>query len=263
MLGRATVLAVTLAALVACEKSSRTRREAPRVTRSDSYETVTCVVEGGTLACSGHNGWANLGLGYKSEPIETPTPVPGIDDAVDVAVGIAHTCALHASGKVSCWGSRLQGQVGDGVPDTPNPDIAANDQSLLQLRPKTVPSLDGIVQVVATNYGTCARAEDGDVYCWGQVGRPGSSPPAVTRVNELAPSERLFGGARHVCSLSTRDDVACWGWTTDEKGDPVILGQPTVVLHAKSASDVRADAHGLCVSAESGLRCWGNARDLR
>jgi hypothetical protein len=42
-------------------------------------------------------------------------PVPGIDDAEDVAVGSFHTCVLRRGGRVSCFGNNERGQVGSGT----------------------------------------------------------------------------------------------------------------------------------------------------
>jgi alpha-tubulin suppressor-like RCC1 family protein len=69
--------------------------------------------------CWGENGSGQLGNGSVDRHDRagvpcTPTRVVGIADAVQVAVGGDHTCALRRSGQVSCWGSNKEGQIGDG-----------------------------------------------------------------------------------------------------------------------------------------------------
>ena len=44
----------------------------------------------------------------------TPEPVLGIDDAVAVAAGSSHSCALLVTGSVQCWGFGGAGQLGTG-----------------------------------------------------------------------------------------------------------------------------------------------------
>lgn len=49
------------------------------------------------------------------EPRAQPTLVAGITDAVEVRVAFWSTCARHADGRVSCWGSDDRGPLGLGT----------------------------------------------------------------------------------------------------------------------------------------------------
>lgn len=40
--------------------------------------------------------------------------VPALPDAVSLAPGRDHQCALLATGRVACWGANLYGQLGSG-----------------------------------------------------------------------------------------------------------------------------------------------------
>ncbi len=44
----------------------------------------------------------------------SPVEVPGLADAIDIAAGASHACALRATGAILCWGSNVLGQLGDG-----------------------------------------------------------------------------------------------------------------------------------------------------
>jgi alpha-tubulin suppressor-like RCC1 family protein len=45
----------------------------------------------------------------------TPTPIRGVENAVQVAAGRAFGCALLERGQVRCWGVNSRGQVGGGT----------------------------------------------------------------------------------------------------------------------------------------------------
>ncbi len=74
---------------------------------------------GGGLYCWGSNAFGQLGDGTQ---IDRPSPVaialPDGADAMAVAVGAAHTCALSTTGQAYCWGRNESGQLGDGTTET-------------------------------------------------------------------------------------------------------------------------------------------------
>ena len=72
------------------------------------------------------------------------------------------------------------------------------------------------VPIVVADGGTCGLAPDGDLYCWGLLGRPGSgleewSPFEPVPMNVPAPVSRASAGGRFGCGLTT--DKATWCWT--------------------------------------------------
>ena len=92
---------------------------------------------------------------YATGPLpERPivSPRPTVADAADalsiasvteLAVGAQHTCALHADGRVSCWGSNRYSQLGI---TRLGPDVRAT--------PVAVPGLRDAVQISASEAGT-------------------------------------------------------------------------------------------------------------
>ncbi|MCC7534872.1 MAG: hypothetical protein IT379_01590 [Deltaproteobacteria bacterium] len=62
----------------------------------------------GTVVCWGANDWGQLGDGTLLDR-SSPDEVPGVSDAVELAVGGAHACARLDSGLVQCWGANVRG----------------------------------------------------------------------------------------------------------------------------------------------------------
>ena len=69
---------------------------------------------GGSAGSTGLDG-NEAGGGGGAMNAFVPAPVVGIDDAVHVACGSTHSCALLEDGSVRCWGSNASEQL--GVPD--------------------------------------------------------------------------------------------------------------------------------------------------
>jgi serine/threonine-protein kinase len=117
-----------------------------------------CGVRGsdGRVLCWGNNYTGQLGDGSR-ENRARPTLVPGIDDAVQVAAGDLHVCALRRSGRVSCWGRNEFGAAGDG---TMGP-------RLIRLAPVDARSIEDAVGISVGGAHSCARLRRGAVLCWG------------------------------------------------------------------------------------------------
>src|SRR5437867_9172740 len=74
----------------------------------------TCaVLASGTVGCWGEGARGQLGDGTSPAAQYSPVPVSGLTDAVQIDSGGDHSCALRATGAVSCWGLAL---LGDGSP---------------------------------------------------------------------------------------------------------------------------------------------------
>lgn len=133
----------------------------------------------GELWCWGIDTFGQLGNGGTNTTATSPTRVGSATDWANPNAGPAHTCARKQTGRLYCWGSDANGQVGDGPPRaegvaSPVP-VAGGHQDW------SAPAVDG--------YHVCAR-RGGSLYCWGdnqwgQLGRTGSStvnaPAVVTR----------------------------------------------------------------------------------
>jgi hypothetical protein len=127
-----------------------------------------CVRIGGRISCWG---------GERADPVHV---LPGVTNAVQIALADDHACARLGDATIACWGSNRSGEL--GVPKQEQNGVAESSA------PIVVPGVRGAVDVavgggernepargVSTgDHGSsCALTDDGDVLCWGG----GSSTP--------------------------------------------------------------------------------------
>lgn len=189
----------------------------------------TCAVtQVGALLCWGANDYGQLGNGSTTQGM-TPVAVAGMSSGVvAVAAGDLHTCALSATGSVSCWGWNDYGQTG----------TQANGGG--SHVPVSVPGVSTkVVDLVAAGDHTCALSSDVGVQCWGneedgELGNDaGASVPVPVPfdVSSLPPIAAITADFVGTCALTQTGSVACWGHgqfgstpTTDTLTPVTVLG---------------------------------------
>jgi alpha-tubulin suppressor-like RCC1 family protein len=92
-------------------------------------------------------------LGIDAPQVDTPEPVPVIEDAARVSTQVFHTCAIARGGDLYCWGRNTEGQLGLG-------DIALRRESTLVTR--------GVLLVSTSWFTTCVITAAGGVACTGK-----------------------------------------------------------------------------------------------
>jgi alpha-tubulin suppressor-like RCC1 family protein len=113
----------------------------------------------GEVRCWGDNSDGQIGVDPLQTPSAPPATVSGLGSVLQVSAGGRHSCARLADGTLRCWGDNGDGQLGLGAG-------AVRATST----PTEVPGLDGVAEVVAGEYHSCALLVDGRVYCWGAMG---------------------------------------------------------------------------------------------
>lgn len=227
----------------------------------------TCaVLDSGEVVCWGAENNGELGQGTSFAIHDTPLSVlmPNATAAVGISASRSHTCALLATGRITCWGSNEYGQFGAGV------------TSSASATPSTPVLLAGGEPAANLTVGldtTCAVSHRGLVNCWGrnhlsQLGDGTSTDRWVPTVISLPAGEtavQVTAGANHVCARSSVGTVTCWG--VNEYGQVgVTTGgalQPTpgavVSLPTGDVStQVVAGYHTTCARLGTGnISCWG------
>ena len=195
-----------------------------------------------------------------------------LTNAVSIVAGFNHTCAVRASGAVSCWGANGSGELGAGTRDITEGHNVPSD----------VVGLTDITGVAAGGNHTCALRANGTVRCWGensrgQVGDGTVRPePALARHGPgTRRRRRLALGDEFSCARRADGDVRCWGrGDCGQLGDLGTTDQPTQdsVIASRScglsgctftpladATDIATGRrHGCALQVDDRMRCWGD-----
>lgn len=216
----------------------------------------TCVVRSaGTISCWGDNQDGQIGNGKTNARSLVPEDVIGITDAVAVACGAAFSCAIRANGSVSCWGSGLAGQLGNGARQ-------------VQPSPVAVANLDRVVALSAGESHACAARDDGSLLCWGdgfdgQLGNGDQkdrlTPTPVTALDSVA---IVAAAARSTCAMKTSGAVFCWGENSlgqlgSGAANPTPNPSPTVVSNLDAIALWAGSDHACAVRKGGAVACWG------
>lgn len=189
-----------------------------------------------------------------------------------VSAGL-HACALVQAGTVFCWGSNLFGETGS------DPSTGSCGGNACVTTPTEVGGLTGVVvEVRAGNYSTCARKNDGTVWCWGQnaVGQLGHPPTQSAQTCNNAPCDvnptqvpgltnvrAIDVGNLFACALDDSGSARCWGDNRyGELGNGTDAGStstPTNALLDAAATAVSTglDPHACALLDGGAIACWG------
>jgi alpha-tubulin suppressor-like RCC1 family protein len=153
--------------------------------RMDAGAEHSCVVlDNGKVRCWGLNSAGQLGYGNTGvlgknligddETPDTEGPVDfGGPDAVEVAAGGHHSCAILDDGGVRCWGIGTDGQLGyNGVATIGDNETQAN----VAIGPNRTATA-----VTAGGGHTCAILDNGKVRCWARAAPVSSATPTPRR----------------------------------------------------------------------------------
>ncbi|MCC6495106.1 MAG: hypothetical protein IT193_02475, partial [Propionibacteriaceae bacterium] len=229
----------------------------------------TCAVADGTAYCWGNGGSGRTGIGGTGNT-STPTAVAGIPSGrtvTGISAGAAHACAV-ADGLAYCWGSNVNGQLGNGQTTSTTSAVAVTTAAGI-LAGRTVTG------IAAGSAHSCGIA-DGLAFCWGSNanGRLGdttttqrTAPVAVDTTGVLGGRSvtALSAGYAHTCAVADAR-AFCWGlttsgrlgngvtWTSNQPAPVAVTG--TVATAAKVTAISAGSTHS-CAIADGAAHCWG------
>jgi hypothetical protein len=209
------------------DRATRVERIGPVAEVSIGYlHKCALLKDNGRVMCWGSNDGGQLGDGTTVRRTN-PTEVVGVTDALTIAVGSVHSCALVRDGRVLCWGDRSLGQMGNRpILDGGNLDWNPTPYAT------AIPGLTGAVALEAGGTFSCAILRDRTVMCWGlndwgQLG-DGTREVRIGAVKTKGLTGRFDGsaagedglsdvlelalGANHACAALGDGRVRCWGY---------------------------------------------------
>lgn len=209
----------------------------------------------GAVACWGRGELGRLGVWGSIADSRTPVLVSNLADAVRLAAGQAHTCALRASEEVVCWGAGGSGQLGTGA------------LPLYSTSPQAVSGLNDVIDLAAGGVHACALHQAGTVACWGgggsgQLGNGSSvNAPAPVAVSGLSDAVSIAAGYEHSCAVRGTGEVVCWGDGARGQlgtGGTASSTTPVPVVGLTDAVSIEAGAYHTCARRRTGeVSCWG------
>lgn len=223
---------------------------------------LCALLEGGVIECLGSNGSGELGDGGTvGVGSDTPLRVGGLPEVpVAISAGAQHSCALLADRRVACWGEGSLRQLGV--------DLGSEFYSTT---PQVQTAFSDVVEVGAGQYHTCARREDGSIWCWGGLNqRFAVLGNGDTADNTFVPTQVAgLPGPASAMSISDVGGCAlvagegwCWGWNLHGPvgdGTSRIRHSAAKVL-LPGVTLVQIEQRGLhtCARSDSNaLYCWG------
>jgi len=122
----------------------------------------TCALTAqGEAYCWGENRYGQVGVGNRTDRVDLRRPVQRDIRFNELALGERHACGLARGGELYCWGDNAFGQLGNG---------ASADQRGLMV-PTEVQTTLRFSSVAVGQSHSCAVAQEGGVYCWGDNSR--------------------------------------------------------------------------------------------
>jgi hypothetical protein len=244
----------------------------------------------GAVWCWGNDGFGQAGSTPTSASITVPQQVMGVANAVALALGDSHACALTASHAVYCWGLNDAYQLGHPAAtggDEICPGTASGQTVPCSSTPSPVGDLSDAVAIAAAGAWTCILTTGETVQCWGAVqgtatdagvacglgaqASGGACYPAPYTVAGLGGATQLAVGFDHACVVAAPDaetdagnQVSCWGNNNEGQVSPSACPQsscasPIARSDLPTTTSLVTGDHFSCALALDGtVRCFGD-----
>jgi alpha-tubulin suppressor-like RCC1 family protein len=199
----------------------------------------------------------NVGVGHSATPVD----VVNLTDAIAIAAGEYHACALRSDHHIVCWGDNSW-RIGDGKDASQEPYVGVPTEP--------VPAITDGVAIGAGWGQTCVLRSTGSAKCWGSynawgqigAGNKLDQPTPVDVVN-LTTGDQLGAGTYHTCARLTDAAVQCWG---NNQGGEIGIGTSDSLEHSSPVNAInlppvallQVNGFGTCAITAAGVPyCWG------
>lgn len=238
------------------------------------FDNAIDVGYGGSALCVVHRAGDVACADPSWDPSEEEAPqlkaVKGIQNAIALAAGYRHACALLSTGEVACFGENQQ-LFGAGIEeaDAKRDEGEGEEESGLSYKAVLVKNLNDAIQISALENHTCAVRKNGQIVCWGenwngQLGNGNRDEQSLpVSVQFITDAVAVAAGSDHTCALRRNGEVACWGrGNSGELGNGAFESSegPVTVSGISDAIAVAAGEKSSCAMKKSGETvCWGSA----
>lgn len=242
-------------------------------TSIDGYENHFCVgLSGGGAKCWGQGSSLQLGNGVRAAS-NVPVDVGGLTGSVSqIALNSAASCALLANNTVWCWGTNVNGNLGNGTE-------AGAQSAAVQIGGLLATSIGG----GDSHY--CVRTTAGEAKCWGRGNNWQLGPGSIINSNKSVPTlvagmgsgvRSVTAGYLHSCAVMTTGGVKCWGYDNGgQQGDGLASFGGTVAPYGANIAPVQVigltsgvasitggQLQTCAVMTDGKGKCWGSGRAI-
>jgi alpha-tubulin suppressor-like RCC1 family protein len=190
---------------------------------------------------------------------------PSSVKAKTVAAGFGFTCAVTPAGRVKCWGTNREGELGAGLPIDGRASL-----------PVEVVGLEDVRTISASESFVCALTGGGATWCWGlnsgviSLVADAATSAVPVRVAGVDDGTSVSVGSSQSCIVRTAGKVSCWGaihsgaTVIDDRSvatsSPTeIAGLAGVVALGQGFTEPRfvSLVNACAVINDGTVRCWG------
>jgi len=176
---------------------------------------------------------------------------------VSLASSGSSVCAVLSSGKMECWGSNGNGQLGNGT--TAGSDIPVAVHGITNAK-----AVSGDVN----GQSFCALLSTGQLKCWGYNGYGELGNGTTTSftvpvvVKKISTATAVFGGGNGFCARLSSKHLDCWGYGgSGQLGNGAFNNSdvPVSVRSITTAVTVVSGSNSFCALLSTGrVNCWGS-----
>ena len=186
-----------------------------------------------------------------------------VENVLEVALGLSHTCARKTDLTVKCWGDDTSGQTGTGG--------TVADAGVV-ITPSVVNGITDAIRIGSGKSHTCIVHKGGTVACWGDDtdgqlgdGKTNARSNVPVDVPGLSGAVAVACGASFTCAVLETGGVSCWGnGLAGQLGNGAMRSQPspgavTGLDHVVAMT--AGESHACAVKDDGALFCWGDGFD--